>query len=95
MGLSRAVGPALLLARGRLGRYLADDCCYRAVIRAAFGAETPQNVIGLRREVDRLVTLCSVAETPGTGGFAAAVVVRNKIVLVVHWIPAGTDPGNR
>src|SRR5437870_9148581 len=65
---------------------------HRAVHRPALGAEAPQEVVVLRREVDGLLAFRPGASTPQAERLPAAVVVRDDVVLPVAGVPAGADP---
>ena len=64
-----ATGLPLLLGRS------AYDQGNSAMVGMTFGAEAPQDVIALGREVDWLVSLGSMTETTGTDILATAIVV--------------------
>src|SRR5262249_46623714 len=66
-----------------------------AVVDHAGRTVAPVDVVAARRVVDRLVALVRMAIAQPADVLAAAVVVRNDVILAVGWIAAGTDPGHR
>src|SRR6185295_17307607 len=82
----RMIVPALLR--------LADDARRRAVIRDVRlrAARAPVVVVRLEWNIQRRVALVAIAETPPARALAAAVVVRNRVVLAVGRVVAGADP---
>src|SRR5438552_13289123 len=89
----RARGRAATPAPLRFLRY-AEDHRDRAVDRPALGAETPEQVVVLGDDVERLLALGPRAATAHAERRAAAVVVGDEVVLAVGRVPACADPGD-
>src|SRR5262249_44720308 len=67
----------------------------RTVIQVRLRAVTPVDVIALRGLIHRPVALVAIAEAVAARAFAAAIVVRNDVVLRIDRVAAGADPRDR
>src|ERR1700683_1303412 len=78
-------------------RGCADDARGRAMIaNIGLGVSgAPVVVIGSARLKQRTVPFVAIAEAPAASALAAAIVVRNDVVLTVAWVVAGADPRHR
>ena len=65
------------------------------MIAGIFRTETPQHRTAITVEVHRLITVGIVTAAAGTNCLAATVIIRHQVISTIHWIMAGTDPGDR
>src|SRR5262245_34791567 len=80
--------------RTRAGLGRAEDCADRAMVAHVLGAEAPDNVVVQLRPVDRRLALVGVAQALPAAAPAAAIVIRDDVVLVVGGVEARADPGH-
>ena len=65
-----------------------------AVVDVRFGGQAPVHIIVVERAISRFLTVVTGAGALGAALLAAAIVVRNDVVLAVGWIAASADPGD-